>query len=316
MKFLCMTLLLSTSCGAQTLNCPTSITPGPYGLHPGYGGDVIGTKLASLSGTATERVCKRFVMTSEQREFGYFYELQSKGNTLSSDAAMIRESPAGTEPKMFHLKWNKQPDPYVAYATDPRVEIIPSDEYVPSGIRWYAVSIYVPGDWTPVTDTSLFQLHTKQRPLPPPPPGTTLPQILVPPPMAFIANGTQLKLHMRTSTRQVTGDDVPNGSNVEVQNIALGPLKTQQWYCLVVQANWQSTVGSGDLLVWLNGKLRYEAHNVHNHYVNGESYPKAGMYMPGRREHASQHLYVSPIYIGDEGATYDNMAALTKCPAG
>jgi hypothetical protein len=37
------------------------------------------------------------------------------------------------------------------------------------------------------------------------------------------------------------------------------------------------------------------------------------MYMPGTRSDASQHVYVSPIHIGAEAATYQIMEAVTKC---
>ncbi len=310
MKALWMALFFSTSCGAQTLNCSPPWPAGPYGLHPGFGGDTVGTSVTALEGTATAQVCKRFLMEPGMRQFGYFYALEQDGNALKS-GVMSKVSPSGSpDESTFDLRWKFEPSSGIPSTLNPRVEIVPSMEYMPSGVRWYAVSVYLPADWTSVSATSLFQLHTKQRTLP----GTqTRPAITVPPPMAFIADGTKLKLHLRSSTRDVTGEDVPTSTNVEEQNITLGTLETQRWYCVIVRADWQSAVGTGNFAVWLNGKLRYEARNVHNHYVNAESYPKAGFYMPGTRSDTSQHIYVTAIHIGDTKADYRLMEGKTKC---
>jgi hypothetical protein len=267
----------------------------------------MGMSLEPLNGTATQQVCTRMALSSGDRAFGMFYQLQSEGSSLTT-GIVARELPPGMAPdkndSTFHLRWQKKSG--VAEVANPRVEITPSHEYAPSGVRWYAVSVYLPSDWMPIPDTALFQLHTKQR-------GASPPPIVVPPPLALIAHNAQLRLHLRSSTRDTTGSEPPTSDNVEMQSMPLGALEKQKWYCLIVRADWQSAVGTGNLTVWLNGKRRYDARNVHNHYVNAESYPKAGMYMPGTRSDASQHVYVSPIHIGDEAATYQIMEAVTKC---
>lgn len=184
-----------------------------------------------------------------------------------------------------------------------RTEISPLKEYVREGLRWYTFSVYFPSDWQfHASPTVVSQLHTSQK--------TTV----VSPPVALVAQDRSLYLELHFNHRRIDGDDPVTKANSARQLIRLDTLKTEQWYCFVVRADWSSTPGRGALWIWLNGDKVYEAVNSHNAYESWlGNWPKTGLYMPGKMGVSERTLYTDFIHLGGGKSDYASMAALTPC---
>lgn len=184
-----------------------------------------------------------------------------------------------------------------------RTEISPLREYVREGIRWYAISVYFPSDWHfHPTPTVVGQLHTSQK------------TAIVPPPVSFVARDRSLYLELHFNHRRIDGADPVTKQNSARQLIRLDTIRTAQWYCFVVRADWSFTPGKGALWIWLNGDKVYEANNSHNAYVTWlGNYPKTGLYLPGKMAIPERILFTDFIHVGGAKTNVATMSALTPC---
>lgn len=184
-----------------------------------------------------------------------------------------------------------------------RTEIVPLDEYVREGVRWYAISVYFPENWIfhpyPVI---VGQLHTSQK-------GLTLS-----PPLAFVVHGRNIDLELYANHRLKNDTVPPSRDNSARQLIRLAAIRKQSWYCFVVRADWSPRLGEGSVKVWMNGDKVYESYNLYNHYETWlGNYPKAGLYVPGMMGVKERMLFLDFINLGGPRTAYQEMAALTPC---
>ncbi|WP_323001174.1 polysaccharide lyase [Denitromonas sp.] len=187
-----------------------------------------------------------------------------------------------------------------------RTEISAQHEYVKSGVRWYALSMYFPGDWQfHPYPTVVAQLHTSQK--------TTI----VSPPVALVVHDHSLDLELNFNLRKIDGPDPVTKANSSRQRLRLDRLKTQQWYCFVVRADWSSSPGSGALKIWMNGDKVYEATNSPNAYETWlGNWPKVGLYIPGMMGVTQRSMFMDFIHVGGPRSGFEEMAALTPCGVG
>jgi hypothetical protein len=99
--------------------------------------------------------------------------------------------------------------------------------------------------------------------------------------------------------------------------IKIDSVKTEQWYCFVVRADWSHTPGRGALTVWVNGERLYESQNLPNAYETWlGNWPKTGLYIPGKMAVPERTLYVDFIYVGGPKSDVSSMMAQTPCKKG
>ncbi|NRR29828.1 heparin lyase I family protein [Oxalobacteraceae bacterium] len=277
----------------------------------GYGG-VVNTMDASTLPPLqyTSQYVKRnedTPLTGVPRYFSEFYQKNIRpGDTLE----LVRD-PAGANRDVFHMTLTSDG------SDSQRNEIVASREYIKTGERWYAFSVYFPADWKPVKDypTIVWQLHTSQD------------FLVTSPPMALLANEMRLELGTTNNHLPVpkkAGDVGAAGFATKAssasQHMVLGALELKKWYCFVVKADWQYQAGNGAVQVWMNGELKYEAERLHNSYETWlGNYTKTGMYQPGQMGIAYRHIYTDFIHIGSAGTGHEAMYKQTPCykePAG
>jgi len=186
-----------------------------------------------------------------------------------------------------------------------RTEIIPQKEYQKEGIRFYAISFNFPADWEfKANPIVVGQLHTSQK------------ATVVSPPVSFVAQGRNLDLELHFNHRSIAGSDAVTKQNSARQVIRLDRIRTGQWYCFVVRADWSWTPGGGALLIWMNGDRVYEAWNSYNSYDTWlGNYPKVGLYAPGVLGVSERKLYVDFIHVGGPKTSAEELMALTPCGA-
>jgi hypothetical protein len=184
-----------------------------------------------------------------------------------------------------------------------RTEIIPMAEYTPAGVRWYAISAYFPTSWQPHPYPAIIgQIHTSQK------------TATLSPPVAFVVHGQNLDLELYANHRAPQGGDPATRANSALQVIRLDRLKTGQWYCFVVRADWSPQPGQGSLKIWMNADKVYEATNLYNSYETWlGNYPKAGLYMPGMMGVTERMIYLDFIHVGGPKMGFDEMAMKTPC---
>lgn len=189
-----------------------------------------------------------------------------------------------------------------------RTEIVPSYEYVREGVRWYAMSFYLPASWQfhpyPVI---VGQIHTSQR------------SAVLSPPLALMVQGDHLDLELYANhlPPDAAADMPATRANSARQLIRLDAVKKEHWYCFVIRADWSYRPGRGSLKVWMNGDRVYEGSNLYNAYETWlGNYPKAGVYAPGMMGVSERMLYLDFIHLGGERSGFDEMAALTPCGGG
>ncbi|SCY76355.1 Polysaccharide lyase [Nitrosospira sp. Nl5] len=184
-----------------------------------------------------------------------------------------------------------------------RTEIVPLKEFLREGVRWYALSVYFPENWQfHPSPTIIGQLHTSQKNKP------------FSPPVALIAQGHDLNLELHFNHRNIEGPDAVTRENTVSQKVRLDKIRTQQWYCFVIRADWSHTPGSGSLSLWMNGDKAYESLKSPNAYqTQGGNYPKAGLYLPGSMMVPERSIYLDFIHLGGPKSSYAEMAALTPC---
>ncbi|UTY60500.1 heparin lyase I family protein [Massilia sp. erpn] len=222
-------------------------------------------------------------------------------------------------------------DPLDAYNTM-RAEVTPSRERTRQGRRWYAGGVFFPAEsaddpaWSTGLEEEwivLFQLHSSQGIL------------ATSPPMAIVAKGKELVMESRANhidKYAVTVQDKvvkissdATKENTSHQKIRLAEIQRNQWYCFVIDANWQHELGKGAFRLWMNGELVYEAQNVSTHYMNVDlptagnnpgNYPKTGIYFSafGDPQHSRPRvIYTDFIHIGGAHSSYEQMAERTPC---
>src|SRR5574343_56862 len=184
-----------------------------------------------------------------------------------------------------------------------RTEIIPLNEYIREGVRWYAISAYFPHDWQfHAYPTIIGQLHTSQH------------KVILSPPLAFVVNGRYLNLELYANHRTLEGGESATRANSSRQLIRLDRIETERWYCFVIRADWSSLPGQGNLKVWLNGDRVYEGENAYNAYESRlGNYPKAGIYMTGMMGVPERSLFFDFIHLGGPRSSMEEMAAQTPC---
>lgn len=186
-------------------------------------------------------------------------------------------------------------------------------DYTKTGVRWYAISVFIPQDWHfSDIDMIVGQLHTSQK------------EAIVSPPVALSIQGKYLKLWLHAS--ELSDKVSPDQPYLEKltsseQSIRLAqidpPEARNRWYCFVMRADWSPTPGIGAFKLWMNGKLRYQAENAFNSYTTWlGNYPKTGLYVPGTIGMPdSQTIYTDYIYLAG-AATTDPSVLASKTPCG
>lgn len=185
-----------------------------------------------------------------------------------------------------------------------RTEVIPRDEYIKQGIRWYTFSFYLPATWqSDIQPMILAQLHTSQK------------TVVLSPPVAWVLRGNKLELDFRANHRSVSGTtDLASMSNSVAQTITLARVEKAKWYCFVVKADWATTPGNGSFNLWMNGEPVYTSDKLYNSYETWlGNYPKIGIYAPGGMTVPSQSVYMDFIHLGGPESTISQMRALTPC---
>ncbi|SFU66603.1 polysaccharide lyase [Pseudoduganella namucuonensis] len=238
--------------------------------------------------------------TSTFRYFDDLYVLSA----ASPDRLELVANPLGGTRKVLRHSLYKT-DPLVTGGS--RTEISPKYEYVIEGVRWYAVSMLFPANWTfHASPTVVAQLHTSQKTL------------AVPPPLAVVASGQDLNVELHYNYRNMSGQgtDPATRANTGEQLVRVAKIQTNKWYCFVVRADWSYKPGVGSMKVWMNGNVAYESKNAFNAYETWlGNYPKVGLYMPGVMQVATRQLYTDFIHVGGPSTTYEAMAGLTPCGA-
>ncbi len=197
----------------------------------------------------------------------------------------------------------------VAYPTDgtkiARHEIVPRWEYVVSGVRWYAISVYIPSTWNfSQTPTIIGQLHTAQPS-----------NIVVSPPVRFEIFDHTLRLGLTASTQNSPTKQASSEQIIKLLDLTPAAA-INRWHCFVARADWSPELGKGSFKLWVDGTLTYQASQAFNAYVTTSgNYAKTGLYVPGLDNMpANQTIYTDYVYIGDEQTTSEQeLIALTPC---
>jgi hypothetical protein len=220
----------------------------------------------------------------------------------SANPANLRfvTDPAGSDRTVMRMMISKN-EPKVFNGL--RTEIVPRNEYVKEGVRWYALSFYVPAEWKEDPSPILVaQLHTSQK------------DVILSPPVALVIKGHRIDLELRANSRKIHGPDPARKENSAAQTIRVSSLEKSKWYCFVVRADWSATEGSGSIKVWLDGDKVYEADHQYNSYETWlGNYPKVGLYAPGGLTVGSEQLYVDFIHLGGPRTDLAEMIAQTPC---
>lgn len=188
-----------------------------------------------------------------------------------------------------------------------RTEISPLKEYQREGVRWYAMSVYFPDNWEfNPAPTVVSQIHTSQK------------TAVLSPPVSFVAIGDTLNLELSSNVRKIEGADAATKENSTKNAFRLDKIKTKQWYCFVIRADWSHEPGKGALSIWVNGDKVYESLKSPNAYETWlGNWPKTGLYMPGNKMAVAERtIYADFIHLGGPKSSYAEMAALTPCGAG
>lgn len=251
--------------------------------------------IGALPAVAFAQIDKSRGGITDERGFEARYVLQSADPTnlrwvadpAGSRRTVLQATVRASEPKVFGGH---------------RTEIVPLKEYVREGVRWYAISAFIPADWKSHPYPAIIgQLHTSQK------------KALLPPPLAFVIHGDSLDLELYANHRAPDAGLADKGNSAR-QSIRLDRLQKARWYCFVVRADWSPLPGSGSLKVWMNGEQVYDAANSHNAYETWlGNYPKAGLYMPGLMGVDERMLFIDFIHVGGPRTGFAEIHALTPC---
>lgn len=252
--------------------------------------------LTTISLPVLAQVDKQRGGTVSQSEFSSRYAL------VSANPGNLRwvHDPAGSSRSVLQVRV-RDTDQKVYDAL--RTEVALSRDYIREGVRWYAISMYFPADWQPHPyPVVVGQLHTSQK------------SAILSPPVAFVVHGQNIDLELYANHRPMEGPDAATRPNSAHQLIRLDRMKSEQWYCFVVRADWSPRPGQGALKIWMNGDKVYEATDLYNSYETWlGNYPRAGLYMPGMTSVSERMLYLDFIHVGGPRTGYEEMAAQTPC---
>lgn len=229
-------------------------------------------------------------------------DFSSRYALISANTENLRwvRDPAGSERSVLQIR-TRDTDQQTYGAI--RSEISLNNDYTREGVRWYAISMYFPVDWQPHPyPVVVGQIHTSQK------------NIILSPPVAFVVHDQNINLELYANHRPLEGLVVATRSNSAFQLIRLDRMKTEQWYCFVVRADWSSQPGQGSLKIWMNGDKVYEATNLYNSYESWlGNYPRSGLYMPGMTGIKERMLYLDFLHVGGERTGFEEMSAQTPC---
>lgn len=171
--------------------------------------------------------------------------------------------------------------------------------------RWYAASVYIPEGSSnfatiPQEFISLIQVHTV---------AATANNTLSPP-ISFGVRGEQVQVLLRG----FHGDYNYNvaDADVKLETLILGDLVRNQWYCLIVSADWTNKPGDGAMAIWLNKKLIYRGANTYNSYYNAGNYLKAGVYVPGSPGVGNWTVYTDVLHLATSPSGYTEQMTLDE----
>ncbi len=180
-----------------------------------------------------------------------------------------------------------------------RTDFYPLNESRTTGLRWYGISVYVPSTWAVSPyPTVIAQIDT----------GTTATNLAAP--LSLLVRGNTLELNLNSNYLSATS---ATSSNSASEVIKLGPLVTNRWYCLVVRSDWQPTLGSGAITMWMNGEKVYNANNSNNSYFGAAHTPRTGLMLPGLMGVAERTLYTDFIRLGGPTTTALQMYQISPC---
>lgn len=221
----------------------------------------------------------------------------------SADPSRIEivPDPAGSARQVFHMRVN-QTDPKTNGGL--RSEVLRRGEYKKEGLRWYAMSVFIPNNWASDRRlTIISQIHTSQKTL-----------RKVPPPISFTVRNDEQMLALHGSTRNLSKGETVDRTSADEKMVSLGALKKGAWQCFVVRADWSWTPGKGSLDIWRNGEKIYTAKDSPNAYESDlGNYPKTGLYEPGGMEVPTREIFADAIHVAGAEASYDEMYQKTPC---
>ena len=184
-----------------------------------------------------------------------------------------------------------------------RAELSVRREYIKSGPRWYAMSVYIPATWqlSPYR-IIVSQIQTSQK------------TAILQPPLAFAIEGSQFLLELHSNTRDTDSPDGATKSNSTGRVTTIAPLTLNRWNCWVVYANWSHTENVGTLKVWMNGAEVFTSNNEPNSYESwlGNN-PRVGIYSPGTLGAAERQIFTDFVWVGADATTLQEISALTPC---
>lgn len=252
--------------------------------------------LIGMAINAPAQIDNRFGGPVPAQDFASRYAL------VSANPANMRvvQDPAGSGKSVLELRVrDSDADTYGSL----RTEVAASHDYIREGVRWYGMSVYLPGDWRfHLYPTVVAQLHTSQR------------TVFLPPPVSFVIEGRNLNLELYANDKSTSTSNGATRANSAHQLIRLDQVKTEHWYCFVVRADWSPHVGRGSLRIWMNGDRVYESDNLYNSYETWlGNYARVGIYMPGKRSVTDRLIYADYIRLGGPRTGFDEMAAQTPC---
>ncbi|SFU90903.1 heparin lyase I family protein [Pseudoduganella namucuonensis] len=179
-----------------------------------------------------------------------------------------------------------------------RTDFHPLGEALATGVRWYGISVYVPNSWVvhpnPAVIAQIDSAATASG---------------LGAPLSLLVRGGGLELNL-VSNHLAAGATASNSAR---EIIKLGALVTNRWYCLVVRSDWQTTLGSGAITMWMNGEKVYNASNSTNSYFGAAQTPRAGLMFPGLMGVTERTLYTDFIRLGGPTTTALQMYQISPC---
>jgi hypothetical protein len=189
-------------------------------------------------------------------------------------------------------------DPLVAGGK--RAELVAKPETNPN--RWYGMSIYLPADYEDdAYPEVLAQWHGM--------PDIDLGEDWTKAPLTLQTQNGQYTMAIQWAANPVNDYKSIDGS----KQIDLGPVAKNEWTHFVFHINY-SYQSDGVLEIWRNG-VKIATYNGPNSY-NDKSYPyfKFGIYKPVWEDKSittgliKRVVYIDNVRIGNESATYDDVA--------
>lgn len=180
-----------------------------------------------------------------------------------------------------------------------RTDFYPVNESLSTGLRWYGISVYIPATWVVNPNpTVIAQIDNSAT-------ATNLAA-----PLSLLVRGNTLELNLNSNYLAATSATASNSAS---EVIKLGPIVTARWYCLVVRSDWQPTLGTGAITMWMNGEKVYNAANSTNSYFGVAHTPRAGLMFPGLMGVTDRTLYTDFLRLGGPTTTVSQMYQVSPC---